>query len=295
MPLNITLSKGELADRIKRRLGAPVIKVELTTEQIYDSIDYARHKWIKWGVGNSIVETYFTTLLLAGQNFYDLPLGVVDIVEFDDRGGGSGVNTLFTVDNFLYSRGVYDSLIWTGGNAYSLISYHLALDYMKTVDRYTPSEYNYKYHKYTNQLEVQPAPASGSGNVTIKDETGQETTYDSPGFLLLRSYMIEGSHYAGMETQNQNSNWKRDETDLNSSTSNSNFYTSDWVFDYALAECKIILGRIRSKFAQFNSIGNIGISLDGDTLLQEGITEKERLDETLRLEESYEGYGIIWG
>jgi hypothetical protein len=56
-----------------------------------------------------------------------------------------------------------------------------------------------------------------------------------------------------------------------------------------------MLGRIRSKFAQFNSIGNIGIGLDGDTLLQEGITEKEKLDETLRLEESYEGYGILLG
>ena len=40
---------------------------------------------------------------------------------------------------------------------------------------------------------------------------------------------------------------------------------------------------------------NIGIALDGDALLQEGITEKERLEETLRLEEAHEGYVIIWG
>lgn len=287
MALDIRQSKGDLADLIRRRLGEPVVKVELTTQQIFDAIDYAKQKWIKWGVGNSQVETYFTTLLIAGQNFYDLPIGVLDIIDYDDHGSDYGINTLFTIDNFLFSRGVYDPLMWTGGYSYSLVSYHIALDFLKTVDRYTPSIYNYKYHKYTNQLEVHPFPPSGS-LLTVEDANGNPVDIDSPGYVLLRSYMIEGSHYGGMETNPQLSSWKRGDSD-------EHFYTSDWIFDYALAESKIMLGRIRSKFAQFNSIGNIGISLDGDALLQEGITEKERLDETLRLEEGYEGYGIIQG
>jgi hypothetical protein len=105
--------------------------------------------------------------------------------------------------------------------------------------------------------------------------------------------MMEGSHYANMESDNSLSTWKR--TGLRAGSSDTNFYTSDWIFDYAMAECKIMLGRIRSKFAQFNSIGNIGIALDGDQLLQEGIQEKETLEERLRLEESHEGYGISIG
>jgi hypothetical protein len=287
MPLDIRQSKSDLAELIKRRLGYPVIKVELTQQQIYDTIDYAKYKWVKWGAGNSIVETYFTTLLLAGQNFYDLPIGVVDIVDYDDRGSEYGINTLFTIENFLYTRGVFNPVMWSGGQGHSILSYHVALDFLKTLDRYTPSIYNYKYHKYTNQLEVHPQPPSGNA-LLLPDENGQDVTYDSPGFILIRSYMIEGSHYAGMESDPKLSTWKRGDSD-------EHFYTSDWIFDYALAECKLVLGRIRSKFANFTSIGNIGIGLDGDTLLQEGTTEKERLDETLRLEESHEGYGIIWG
>jgi len=288
MALDIRQSKSDLAELIKRRLGYPVVKVELENIQIYDAIDYAKQKWVKWGAGNSIVETYFTVLLLTGQNFYDLPIGVVDIVDYDDNGAGYGINTLFTIQNFLYSRGVYDSMIWSNrGYGNSILSYHVALDFLKTVDRYTPSIYNYKYHKYTNQLEVQPAPPSGNA-LSVIDDDGQTITVDSPGYILVRSFMIEGSHYGDMETDLSQSTWKRD-------SSNENFYTSDWIFDYALAECKIILGRIRSKFAQFNSIGNIGISLDGDTLIQEGISDKEKLDETLRLEEAHMGYGIIWG
>lgn len=293
MALDIRQSKGELTDLIKRRLGAPMVKVELTDQQIYDCIDYAKSKWVKWGAGNSMVETYFTTLLLADQNFYDLPIGVVDIIDYEDQGAHYGINTLFTVDNFLFSRGIYDPLIRTGGYA-SLVSYHIARDFLKTIDKYTPSIYNYRYHKYTNQLEVHPAPPSGNA-LDLVDENGVNQTYDSPGFVLIRSYMIEGSHYGGMETDNQVSTWKRDQSTLYSGDSNDNFYTSDWIFDYALAECKITLGMIRRKFTGFTSIGNAGIDLDGSDLVGEGTAEKERLEETLRLEESHEGYGILMG
>lgn len=291
MALDIRESKTALAERIKRRLGYPVVKVELDPSQISDAIDYARDKWIKWAVGNAVVETYFTVMLSASKNFYDLPIGVTNIVEYNDQGAEYGINTLFTVENFLYSRGVFDPIIWTGGDAYTLVSYHIARDFLELVDRYTPSVYNYKYHRYTNQLEVQPAPPSGN-SLSVKDSNGNTITVDSPGFILVRSFMIEGTHYNNMATSNS-TNYKR--LGKYSSTSDANFYTSDWIFDYALAECKILLGRIRSKFAQFTSIGNTGIALDGDQLISEGKEEKTALDETLRLEESFEGLGIMIG
>jgi len=295
MALDIRLGKGELAERIRRRLGHPMVKVELDQSQVYDAIDYARDKWMKWGIGQGTVETFFTVLLYAGENFYDLPVGVTEVIDYNDKGATYGINTLFTIDNFLFSRGVYDPVIWTGGYAYTLVSYHMARDFLKTVSRYTPSIYNYKYHPFTNQLEVQPAPPSGNA-LQVTDENGQEITVDSPGFILLRAFMIEGSHYSNMETDNtQATPWKRTQNSLHSGNMNDHFYTSDWIFDYALAECKIVLGLIRRKFGNFTSIGNIGIGLDGDTLVAEGQAEKDKLDESLRLEENYEGYPIFWG
>jgi len=72
----MSTTKKELAEKIKRRLGYPMIKVELHPRQIDDAIDYARDKFIKWAVGQATQETWFTVLLSAGQNFYDLPVGV---------------------------------------------------------------------------------------------------------------------------------------------------------------------------------------------------------------------------
>jgi hypothetical protein len=274
------MTKADLAEKIKRRLGYPMIKVELDSTQIYDAIDTARNKFIKWAVGQATQETFITVMLSGGQHLYDLPIGVTEVVSYEDREGSYGdINTLFTVDNFLYNQGMFDTLLNTTGDNYSIITYHIARDFLETVQKYTPSKYNYKYHRYTNQIEIHPAPPVSGSSLNVTNSNGDIITVDSPGWILLRTFMIEGSSYE---------NWQSGDTD-------NNFYESDWIFDYALAESKIMLGRIRSKFAQFASIGNAGIALDGSELISEGISEKTELKETLKLEESFEGFPIMIG
>jgi hypothetical protein len=278
----MSITKKQLAEKIKRRLGYPMVKVELDPRQIDDTIDYARDKFIKWATGQATQETYFTMLLSAGQNFYDLPVGVTEVLSYNDKGSAWGINTLFTIDNYLYSRGVFDPIFWGSGSDYNLISYHIARDFLDTLAKYTPSVYNWKYHRFENQLEVHPVPPSGN-SVSITDQFGNLVAADSPGYVLLRAYMLEASQY-----YNTDRGWTPQD-------SFENFYTNDWIFDYALAECKIVLGRIRTKFAQFASIGNTGIALDGDALISEGIEEKRELKETLQLEEVWDGLGISMG
>jgi len=251
------MKKEELIEKVLRRLGYPMVKVELDTTQIIDHIDYARQQYIKWAIGNSTSEIYFTLMLSGGQAQYEMDSDVVSILGYESNQTGS-INTLFTMENFLNSRGAYDAL--KGGDAYSLVSYHLARDFLDTVRKYAVDSYTFVYHKYTNMLEIKPTPPTGY-TLTIDD-----VDYDSPGFILVRAYSVEG-----------------DNTDI---------YGEPWILDYVTAMSKMTLGRIRMKFAQFGSIGNSGISLDGDALMSEGKEEKERLDEQLREEETDEGYGI---
>jgi len=65
--------------------------------------------------------------------------------------------------------------------------------------------------------------------------------------------MIEGSTY---------DNWEQGD-------SNEDFYGEGWILDYAFAQSMLVLGRIRSKFSQFASIGNTGIALDGIELISD--------------------------
>lgn len=54
-----------------------------------------------------------------------------------------------------------------------------------------------------------------------------------------------------------------------------------WIWRYALALCKEVLGNTRSKYALL-PIPNADVSMDGLTLRQEGQAEKEKLIQTLR-------------
>jgi hypothetical protein len=278
------MTKEKLIMKVKRRLGHPMVKVELDDSQIIDHIDYARDKYIKWAVGNATQEVFFTLMLSGGQHLYDLPIGVTEVVTYEDYSTTGGINTLFTIENYLYNQGVFNPLV-SSDAAYTLVSYHIARDFLESLDRYVVDAYNYKYHPYTNQLEIQPPPPCDSSLVLPPsyDCDGNEThsggTYNSPGWILIDSYMIEGSTLDGWSPRNNDSY----------------IFESDWILDYTTALSKITLGMIRNKFANFASIGNAGISLDGDTMISEGKEEKERLEETLRDEEAYEGYGITVG
>jgi hypothetical protein len=281
------MTKAQLVERVLRNLGHPMIKIELKYQHIVDAIDYARDKFLKHAVGNVSQETFFTMALEAGKCLYDMPVGVTDVLSYTSTGISSGINTLFTVDNYLYSRGMLDGLI-NNGSGYELVSYHIAMDFLETLRRYTPDRYNFKYHQYTNQLEIHPAPPSG-GELTYTpthiDENGDEVadtpiTIDSPGFILLRTFMLEGSTFDP----------SFDREDLYE-----NFYGSSWIIEYSTSYAKRTLGMIRRKFASFGSMGNQGIALDGSELISEANEEMERLNETLKNEYCYIGYGIEVG
>ena len=190
----MAISRSQLIGKVRRRLGEPMVKVEICDEQIVDHINYARTKWIKWATSNATQEVYFTLLLQAGKQFYDLPAGITDIISYDDEPIQSGgINTLFTIDNMMFSSGFYGNIFWGG---YDLVSYHLVQDFLHTLRKYRT--YNLKYHKSTNQLEINPIPARNNQLLeveVINPTTGilTEVAVDSPGYVMLKGFMIDGA------------------------------------------------------------------------------------------------------
>ncbi len=313
------MTRSELRERLKRMLGCPMINVEIHDQQLNDSINMAREKYIKYAVGNATQEVYFTIMLKAGKWVYDLPAGVVDVLSYTDKGahGGvfgvfepGGINTLFTMDNYMYQVGMinpWKSSMWG-------IDYQIAMDFIETVNRYNVDTYQFRYHRMTNQLELSPVPDCGNSLTITKPVSGYEQdpetgsyscptsatefesiTYDSPGFILLRTYMIEGSSLptyvpavSGSSDEDYGSRYDVGER------YNEFLFNEPWIIEYSLALTKMNLGLIRRKM-QNVALGNAGIQLDGAELYQEGREDKQQLEERLDLEESFEGYGICVG
>lgn len=72
-------------------------------------------------------------------------------------------------------------------------------------------------------------------------------------------------------------------------------YAGIWLFDYSVANCKIMLGEARSKFASIAGPQG-GITLNGESMKTEGETEITRLDlELTQFVDSHSSYPFIIG
>jgi len=259
------MTKKELINWVRRKLGEPMVRVELHNSQIEDCMAMSRDEYMRWAVGGATNEVTFTIELSAGVSEYELPSGVTEVVKVRDYDSSMhGINTLFSAENYLYNQGVLSFLDNIGN--YSMVDYHLALEFIDLLDRYFPSYYTTRYNKANNILSVRPTPEIDS----------------SVGYLIIDSFMMAGT--------DQNTTGPIPEEVYNA------MWDVSWVQKYTLACSKEILGLIRRKFENFTSIGNEGISLDGGDLISEGKEEKEKLEEEIKLDSySEEGYGIVIG
>lgn len=337
----MTQTRAQLRMEVRRNLGHPFVKVELCDDHINDAIDRARDMWIKWAVGNATQETWMTLMLKDGHWIYNLPTGVTEVVDYYDgfgSGGGMGSNhtfntggpqVLFSLDNAMYMGGFINTMGGAGGGGlnagympgtyigggggmmgmYNPVSYVLAQQFMGDLEHYHVNKYRWKYHRSTNQLELQPmVPCNDSQLTLTTDLSGNYKIYDnidcssfpttatvftSPGFILLRTYMVEG---ASLPTYVPPTSGDIKNSIFDIADSYSEWLFSEvWIREYVTALCMITLGRIRRKFAGFSSLGNQGISMDGADLISEGQTEKDRLEAELNDKHAYEGYGITIG
>ena len=270
MAIILPITKEEMRSKIRRKLGEPMVRVELDDSQIDDAIDDSVMRFIKDATGQATQETFFTYQISTGVARYKMPAAVTEIIDYDDASRGSsfgsgGINTLFSLDNYMYQQGMLDPIVMMGsggGGGASLVSYKIAMDFLETMKAMFPPKFRWKYHHKENELEIVPVPYI-SGNGT--------------SFVLLRATVIEG-------------------TDLDATEKDfSYFFGKEWVFLYALARAKQTLGMVRRKFGSFQSIGNTGISLDGDSLMSEGTQEIAQLEDRLHKEESWTGMGISTG
>ena len=71
-------------------------------------------------------------------------------------------------------------------------------------------------------------------------------------------------------------------------------YAGQWIKDYSLANCKMILGQAREKFAQIAGPGG-GSSLNGAAMKSEAQAEMDKLMEDLKTGVSTQGWGWVIG
>lgn len=312
------MTRNDLRLRILRNLGAPMIKVELCMEAIDDAINEARDRYIYWAAGDATQDRHFLLLLEAGKRIYDMPAGITNVVSYSDKMGGMGLSGIGGVNPLWYTGAEMGSTSFfaiqnpmmtgftNGGsiggfngspiqNIYTPVDTYLMKNMAEMFERFRPNKYNWTYHKSKNVLELHQTPPAGVGIITRTEIIdGEEIIIevDSPGYVLIRAYFLEGTtlptYVPALSASHYNENTMYPRVDQ---TYSEDLFNHFWIVEYATAYAKHTLGLIRRKLSNVTALGNASVSLDGDQLISEAKEEMQRLEEDL--DNKYaEGFGI---
>lgn len=252
-------SYDTLSVRIQRQLGAPLINLEVSDEQVYDCITDAIEYFTKWagyteeyllfdsklykrGVGIKVddlfsmsaeMKTSAVSSLSAGFD-YDLASQrkVVDVFEFS-KGEDTGINTLFTLEQAMAQQ-IYSSYM-IGNFGFDLITWEVLKGFIDTRNKVLALQTQFRFDSRSQILKLIPEP------------TENHTYLGVVGCYVERAIK--------------------------------DVIRERWVQKYALALAKIAIARVREKFSGTNLFG--GGQVNSSSLLQEGIKEKETLETEL--------------
>jgi hypothetical protein len=258
---NPTITSYEtLSFRIQRQLGAPLINLEVSDEQVYDCITDSIEYFTKWAGYTEEYLVFESKLYSAGAGIkvddlinktpelkngtgvsnlssgYDMDLAsyrkVMDCFEFA-KGEDTGINTLFTLEQAMAQQ-IYSSYM-IGNFGFDLITWETLKSFIDTRNKVLAMTPQFRFDPRTQILRIIPEPKP-------------EHTY-----LGVVGCYIE-----------------RPIKDL---------IRERWVQKYALALVKIAIARVREKYSGTSLFG--GGQVNSQNVLQEGLKEKEQLEQEL--------------
>jgi len=253
-------SYDDLSIRIQHQLGAPLINLEVSDEQVYDSITDAIEYFTKWagyteeylvfdsklyvpGVGIKVDDLCTATSemrnsgtpgLSAGYD-YDLASQrkVIDCFEFS-KGEDTGINTLFTLEQAMAQQ-IYSSYM-VGNFGFDLITWEVLKGFIDTRTKVLAMTPHFRFDPKNQILKIIPEP--------IPEQS----------YLGVVGCYIE-----------------RPVKDL---------INERWIYRYALALSKMIVGNVRGKYSGTNLFG--GGSVNYTDFMAQGEKERDALENELK-------------
>lgn len=149
-------TKQQLQLWIERKLGGPVLDIEVEKDQIIDNIDdavqlFSRHS------GDVVYRSALLLQLSAGVDTYPVDPQVRSVLSFDTSLSiGEGVNVLFSPLNQMYNMGFINFFSGTFGTG--LASFEIGMEYLRQTERMLTVPFECHFHKYDHNITVTPMP-----------------------------------------------------------------------------------------------------------------------------------------
>jgi len=266
------MNLSELRDWVRRKLGAPVIKVELTDDHITDAYNTATDKFLYY---NRPKEDYYYFHTNPGQYIYgpadfsDYKEAVANVSDLSLSGNEDGDIRFVNVEGCAYkwssspaSWSVYvpsttipvDVLATARDVVYQPIT-----DIVSQLAQASADFFLAYYFKRSGGMFIADLWIAMSAKETFNYVLGLQPTWEILNNQLYLAPKPQASVAIGIKYAVP--------------PSEEYLCSHEWVGKAALALAKITLGTIRGKFASIPGPAGEGISLAGDTLKQEGKDE----------------------
>jgi len=296
----ITNNPEQLKDEILRRLGAPIVKVEVTRDQIYDCIQRALDLYAEYHY-NGTNKAY--VILIPGadntRGVFDLSKEHIFAVTKVLR---TGTSNLFTMDGTATYPWFTDFLMGltggtmgggNGGGVYGMNAYGADLGYFTQMMSYQQTMMDifsplpdYSFNDDTGQFFIHGN--RGTGDVIVL-EVMVRSFVDVPSMVgAVAGYATAGDPYGGEHTlyDTYNNPYNAVAGGVRAGQGSNvmggtSAYNNRWVKDFSTALVKEINGQILAKFQGMQLPG--GVSPDGTRLIQEAETKLTELKQELIL------------
>ena len=133
-----------------RKLGAPVIEINVADEQVEDRIDEALNLWTYYHCEGT-EKTYYKYQVTSADiinEYITLPSNIIGAVDLFPIGQSLNTNNLF---NIRYQIALNDLYTLT---SVSMVPYYMALQHIQFLEQMLVGQQPIRYNRYTNQFHI---------------------------------------------------------------------------------------------------------------------------------------------
>lgn len=146
----VPASREEFTENCLRRLGKPVIEINVDEDQVSDRIDEAlRYFWDYHFDGSD--KTYYKKIITQediNNRYIMMPDNIIGVVNIFDLGSALGLNNLF---NIRYQIALNDLYTLT---SVSMVPYYMAMNHVQFLEQMLIGKQPIRYNRHINKLHI---------------------------------------------------------------------------------------------------------------------------------------------
>ena len=148
--MSVPTSRAEFTEYCLRKLGKPVIEINVDEDQVSDRIDEAlRYYWDYHFDGSE--KTYYKKVIDStdkSNKYITMPDNIIGVVNIFDLGSALGLNNLF---NIRYQIALNDLYTLT---SVSMVPYYMAMQHIQFLEFLLVGKQPLRYNRNTNRLYI---------------------------------------------------------------------------------------------------------------------------------------------